>query len=269
MIERAPAKVNLVLRVGPPRPDGLHELASLFASLDLADQLELEEAERDEVICRGVDGDNLAARALAAFRAAGGEPPPLRVTIDKRIPVAAGLGGGSADAAAVLRGAQRLSPIDEAALAGVAAELGSDVPSQIRPGHAIVSGFGERVEPVPLPPMTLVLVPDTEGLSTAEVYTELDRLRPRAPEPDPAPLHELITRPRAEIVAAMANDLERAALTLRPGLEGTKGLLAAAGARNSLISGSGPTVVGVFFGRVEADEAASRFSQAIVTELAP
>jgi 4-diphosphocytidyl-2-C-methyl-D-erythritol kinase len=269
VIERAPAKVNLVLRVGPPRPDGLHELASLFASIDLADELEIEEAERDEVICPGVAGDNLAARALAAFREAGGDPPPLRVTIDKRIPVAAGLGGGSADAAAVLRAAQGLSPIDEAALAEAAAALGSDVPSQLKPAHAIVTGTGERVEPVSLPPMTLLLVPDAEGLSTAEVYAELDRLRPGAPEPDPAPLQELVKRPRAEIVAAMANDLERAALSLRPDLEDTKALLTAAGARNSLISGSGPTVVGVFFGRVEADEAASRLPQAIVTELAP
>jgi 4-diphosphocytidyl-2-C-methyl-D-erythritol kinase len=266
--ERAPAKVNLVLRVGPQRPDGMHQVASLFASLDLADELTIEEAERDEVICPGVDGENLASRALAAFRAAGGDAPPLRVTIDKRIPVAAGLGGGSADAAAVLRVAQRLSPIDEAALADVAAALGSDVPSQLKPAHAIVTGTGERVEPVSLPPMVLVLVPAEQGLSTATVFAELDRLRPRAPEPDPAPLHELVKRPRAEIVAAMANDLELATLSLRPDLEGTKGLLSAYGARNSLISGSGPTVVGVFFGRGETEQVLRIFPQAIVTELA-
>ena len=99
----APAKLNLCLYLGPRRDDGLHELCSLFEPLALADLIEVAEAERDEVICPGVEGENLAARALAALRERGWERPPLRVEIEKRIPVAAGLGGGSADAAAVLR----------------------------------------------------------------------------------------------------------------------------------------------------------------------
>src|SRR4051812_38957676 len=107
--ETAPAKVNLVLHVGPRRGDGLHELASLFASLDLADDVTVEPAGQDEVLCAGVEGPNLAQAALEAFRAASGELPPLRVVIEKRIPVAAGLGGGSADAAAVLRAANTIA----------------------------------------------------------------------------------------------------------------------------------------------------------------
>src|SRR3954469_14023977 len=101
--ESAPAKVNLILHVGRRRADGLHDICSLFASLDLADHVTVEPAGADEVICAGVGGPNLAQAAVEALRAdAARELPPLRVTIDKRIPVAAGLGGGSADAAAVL-----------------------------------------------------------------------------------------------------------------------------------------------------------------------
>jgi 4-diphosphocytidyl-2-C-methyl-D-erythritol kinase len=103
MLIHAPAKINLCLFLGPAREDGLHELCSLFEPLALADMIDVTEAERDQVLCPGVEGENLAARALAALRESGWEAPPLRVGIEKRIPVAAGLGGGSADAAAVLR----------------------------------------------------------------------------------------------------------------------------------------------------------------------
>src|SRR6476659_1790091 len=99
----APAKLNLCLFLGPRRQDGLHELCSLFEPLALADAIEVEDAERDEVLCEGVEGENLAARALSALRERGWGRAPLRIEIEKRIPVAAGLGGGSADAAAVLR----------------------------------------------------------------------------------------------------------------------------------------------------------------------
>src|SRR5690349_17762991 len=103
MLVHAPAKLNLCLFLGPRRADGLHELCSLFEPLALADRIEVGEAERDEVACEGVEGENLAALALRALRERGWRAPPRRVEISKRIPVAAGLGGGSADAAAVLR----------------------------------------------------------------------------------------------------------------------------------------------------------------------
>ena len=143
----APAKLNLCLYLGPRREDGLHELCSLFEPLALADSIEVSEAERDEVICPGVEGENLAARALAALRERGWDAPPLRVEIEKRIPVAAGLGGGSADAAAVLRLAA--GEVDD--LPAIAAGLGADVPSQLDPSLALVRGAGERVERLPDP----------------------------------------------------------------------------------------------------------------------
>ena len=127
----------------------------------------------DEVVCPGVEGENLAARALAALRERGWERPPLRIEIEKRIPVAAGLGGGSADAAAVLR----LAAGEVADLEQIAAALGADVPSQLTPALALVRGAGERVEPLPEPaPHAVVLLPDGGGLSTAAVFAEADRL---------------------------------------------------------------------------------------------
>src|SRR5258705_6152742 len=149
----APAKVNLGLFVGPRRPsDGRHELATVMQSISLADELTLEPAapgaEQDEVLCPGVPGPpgaNLAAAALRAFRASTGwDAAPVRLTIAKRIPVAAGLGGGSADAAAALRLASHASGAgDERLLRRLAAELGSDVPAQISPGRWLAGGAGE------------------------------------------------------------------------------------------------------------------------------
>ncbi len=150
MLVHAPAKLNLGLYLGRPRPDGLHELCSLFEPLALADLIRIEEAERDEVICAGVEGENLAARALAKLRERGWDGPPLRIEIEKRTPVAAGLGGGSADAAAILR----LASGTLADLPAIAAELGADVPSQLRPALALVQGAGRGSSRCPPRPRT-------------------------------------------------------------------------------------------------------------------
>jgi len=278
-VERAHAKVNLVLRVGPPHADGLHPLCSLFVALELADEVTvgLGAASTDEVLCPGVEGDNLAACAIAAFRAAAPDVPlpPLRIEIQKRIPIAAGLAGGSADAAAVLRAANALAgaPLSPDQLREIAADLGSDVPSQVEPAHAIVSGVGERVERVDLPPMTLVLVPQDEGLSTAAVYGELDRLRDDAAgspslavgpadagPPDRLasdPLRRLAAGPLEQIAAGLANDLQPAALSLRPELAEPIATLRDAGALAAQVSGSGPTTFGLFADRVAAERAAA------------
>jgi 4-diphosphocytidyl-2-C-methyl-D-erythritol kinase len=173
MLLRAPAKLNLCLYLGRPRDDGLHDLCSLFEPLELADLIEVSPAERDEVICPGVEGENLAMRALTGLRERGWEHEPLRVEIEKRVPVAAGLGGGSGDAAAILR----LAAGEVADLPALAAELGADVPSQLRPSLALVRGAGERVEPLPRPAAhAAVLLPGGGGLSTAAVFAEADRL---------------------------------------------------------------------------------------------
>jgi 4-diphosphocytidyl-2-C-methyl-D-erythritol kinase len=274
--ETAPAKVNLVLRVGEPGPGGLHPLCSLFARIALADEVTVAEAARDEVVCPGVEGDNLAGRAVRALRAAAGPEviPPLRVRIVKRIPVAAGLGGGSADAAAVLRAANALAgdPLDRCALHELARNLGSDVPSQLAPGHAVVSGAGERVEPVELDPMAVVLVPDTEGLSTGAVYAQLDRMRAggEAPAPaglDPGPLRRLAGRPPAHLATRLENDLQLPALSLRPGLAKRLDAVREQGALGALVSGSGPTVLGLFEDSERAVAAAQEISGALVTDV--
>jgi 4-diphosphocytidyl-2-C-methyl-D-erythritol kinase len=264
--ELAPAKVNLVLRIGPLAPNGLHEVCSLFASLELADVVEVRESDRDEVICGGVDGPNLAQTAIEAFRERAALPP-LRVEIEKRIPVAAGLAGGSADAAAVLRAANEIAgrPFDGERLRAIAAPLGSDVPSQVVPSHAIVSGTGERVERVELPTMAVVLVPSLHGLSTADVFREAERLGTPRSELACEELHGIPDRDPWGIAAHLENDLQLAAVSLRPELEVT---LDEIGGLGSLVSGSGPTVFGLFASREGAEEAASRIPGALVTMVA-
>ena len=264
--ERAYAKVNLVLHVGRPGADGMHPLCSLFSAIDLADDVVVAPAERDEVICPGVGAGNLAERAVGEFRAqAGSAAGPMAVRIEKHGPIAAGLGGGSADAAAVLRAANALAgkPLDLEGLRAVAARVGSDVPSQVQPGHALVTGTGEHVEPVTLPPLPLVLLPG-EGLATADVYAELDRLEAWRDVLDPEPLRMLAAATLPEIAAGVENDLQPAALSLRPECEGSLRRLRQAGALAAAISGSGPTAFGVFSSSSEAAEVAAGMEGALI-----
>lgn len=260
----APAKINLGLFVGPVREsDGRHELVSVMQSISLADELTLEEAgadsNRDEIVCPGVPGDpneNLAAAALRAFRASTGwRAPPLRLRIVKRIPVAAGLGGGSADAAAALRLARHASGLgDDGLLLGLAAELGADVPAQVTPGRWLASGAGERLRE--LKPARsgfgVLVLPADVALSTADVYREADRLGQTRTEV------ELCTR-QAELYSALEhgaplpaatellhNDLQRAAVSLRPEIAIALEQARRVGAQPALVSGSGPTVIGLF-----------------------
>ncbi len=270
--ELAYAKLNLVLHVGPRREDGLHPVCSLMASIDLADEVTAEpkQSGEDTVGCEGVTGDNLATRALEEFRArAGRHLPPLAITIEKLIPVAAGLGGGSADAAATLRIANQLagSPLGREELLRLAADLGSDVPSQLEPCHALVQGTGERIDPVALPPLAAVLLPDTDGLSTKAVYAEIDRMRATRDDLDPEPLRRLAAGSPETLAAALENDLQHAALSLRPDLKGRLDALADAGALGAAVSGSGPTCFGLFADRAAAEAAASELPGALVTEL--
>ncbi|HWA55217.1 MAG TPA: hypothetical protein VG816_13695 [Solirubrobacterales bacterium] len=268
---QAPAKLNLCLYLGGTREDGLHELCSLFEPLALADRLVVTEAERDEVICPGVEGENLATRALAALRERGWSRPPLRIEIEKRTPVAAGLGGGSADAAAVLR----LAAGEVADLEQIAAGLGADVPSQLTPALALVRGAGEGVELLPEPSEhAVVLLPDGGGLSTAAVFAEADRLGLGR---SAAELDELAGQLRQVAGAGssplsyaelLVNDLEPAARSLRPGIGDALDALRDAGAPLALLTGSGPTTFGLFESLAAAREAAARIDRddAIVCE---
>lgn len=272
MTLRAPAKLNLALYLGPRREDGRHELASLVVPLSLADRISVAEAEADEVVCPGVAEPNLAALALAELRERGWRRPPLRIEIEKRIPVAAGLGGGSADAAAVLR----LAEGEVGGLDRIAAALGADVPSQIHPTLALLRGAGELVEELPRPgEFGLVMIADESGLSTAEVFAEADRLGlGRSPDE----LDALAARLRQaagsgasplEHPELLVNDLEHAALSLRPGIREALDALRDAGAPVALVTGSGPTAYGLFADLATADRAARmlspRWAGAIVT----
>jgi 4-diphosphocytidyl-2-C-methyl-D-erythritol kinase len=245
--ERAPAKLNLCLFLGPTRADGRHELVTVFDSVDLADELEVVASSADEVSCEGVAGPNLVLRALEALRAAGWEASPVRVTIDKRIPVAAGLGGGSADAAAMLRCASRLAPVSDERIREIAASLGADVPGQLRPGVSLGTGAGELIQPLPaFEPYGVLVVPQPFGLLTPDVFREADRLGLLRSSAELEALAErVVPVPPAEL---FINDLQAAALSLAPAIEAVLESVCQAGADRALVCGSGPTVIGLFWG---------------------
>jgi 4-diphosphocytidyl-2-C-methyl-D-erythritol kinase len=259
-----------VLRVGPLAANGLHEVCSLFASLDLADVVEVEPAPEDSVECEGVDGPNLAAAAIERLRQYAPSMPPMRVRIKKLIPVAAGLAGGSADAAAAMRAANSFHelPFDDDHLREIAAALGSDVPSQIVPAHAVVTGTGQRVDRVDLPRMPVVLVPAATGLSTADVFRKAESMGLMREQLDPLDLYALAGETPATIGARLENDLQAATLRLRPELQGAIDQLHGAGALGAQVSGSGPTVFGLFTDLATAEAAAAEFLHAVVTMVA-
>jgi 4-diphosphocytidyl-2-C-methyl-D-erythritol kinase len=266
----APAKVNLGLFLGPVRQaDGRHELVSVMQSISLADELLLElapaGAANDELVCPGVPGpagENLAARALQAFRVrTAWEGPPLRLAITKRIPVAAGLGGGSGDAAAALRLAERASGLgDRGVLWELAAQLGADVPAQVFPGRWLAAGAGERLQELPPPSgsLGLLVLPLEAKLSTAEVYAEADRL---GLSRERGELRRLILAMQGALAqeeplpadeGLLANDLQQAAISLCPQIADALAEARLAGAATALVSGSGPTVLGLFPGGPDA-----------------
>ena len=267
----APGKVNLCLYLGETRGDGLHPLVSVFQPVTLADVLHLtsHDGPGDVVECPGVEGPNLAAKALAAYRAATAyDGPPLHLLIEKHVPVAAGMGGGSGDAAAALRLIAYAAghPADPA-IHAVAPTLGADVPSQVEPRRALVTGAGEHVEPLPPgPPVGILVAPSEHQLSTPDVFREADRLGlPR----DDADLAEREREIRTALDTGalphhlVHNDLQAAACSLQPGIERELDRMRAAGARSALVSGSGPTVFGLFDSPQEAERAAREHPHAI------
>jgi len=266
----APGKVNLCLCLGEARPDGRHELVTLFESVSLADELLVTTVagDRDQVICPGVRGPNLVSSALHGLRSSGWRAPAIRVEIRKRVPVAAGMGGGSADAAAMLRLAPRLAPVPASVLAELARRLGADVPSQLQPGVALGTGAGEVVQPLsPLAPHAFLILPQPVALSTAEVYREADRLGlSRAADQLSVTHLELVRALGSEGVGArlggarlggagaelplwlLVNDLEPAAISLCPQIGEAREAALAAGAEHAIVCGSGPTVAGLYRG---------------------
>ncbi len=208
------AKVNRELRVGPRRADGYHEIRSRFVTVDLADSLELREGASWEFSCAGgpEDDSNLAARAAAELAKAAGIPRRGALSLEKRIPAGAGLGGGSADAAVALGMLTRLWDVSMPAerLAAIAASIGSDVPYFLSGGEADVGGRGERVvarEDSPARVITILVPPF--ALATAEVYAAFDRIGGAEPPPE-----RLAIETNGRFLGP--NDLERAVAAVRP-----------------------------------------------------
>ncbi|MDQ4093868.1 MAG: 4-(cytidine 5'-diphospho)-2-C-methyl-D-erythritol kinase [Actinomycetota bacterium] len=264
---RAPAKVNLHLAVGGPRLDGYHELVSVFQALSVTDEVTVAATDTPGVQVYGegagtvpTDRRNLAWRAVLALAEHVRRRPAVRVVLRKSIPVAGGMAGGSADAAGTLvalAGLWRLD-ISREELAGLAAGLGSDVPFALHGGTALGTGRGEYLVPV-LTRHTFhwVVALDHGGLSTSDVYRELDRLRAHGSPPqrlgDVEPLLEALAsgNPR-QLALLLGNDLQAASVSLRPALRRTLRAGVDAGALAGMVSGSGPTCA---FLCVDADAA--------------
>lgn len=271
---RAPAKINVYLGVGPLRPDGFHGLATVFHALQLSDDVV---AERDEpgrvsveVVAEpgsGVDVDavpcdetNLAHRAAETLRRYAGVECGVRLRIVKRIPVAGGLAGGSADAAAALVACDAVwdTGCGRAELATLGARLGSDVPFALHGGTALGSGRGEHLAPVMSPSrLHWVLAVAEGGLSTPEVYARLDRIRAGRPGAAPSVPDGLLSALRRSdvdgVAAHLGNDLQAPACELRPSLRRVLDTGRELGAVGGVVSGSGPTVA-----FLASDEAAAR-----------
>jgi len=272
----APAKVNLGLRIVGRRADGYHELESLFAPVDLADAIALRaERTRDASVSLAIAGDtsgappgdaNLAVRAARAFLARSGITARVTLGLTKRTPVAAGLGGGSSDAAAVLRGLGQAFPaaVPAHALEEIALALGADVPFFLDPRPAWVTGIGERRAPVAgVPSLALVLANPGVALSTAEVFRAYDAIAaPPAPRAGPPTSLAREFGEDGALAARLHNDLEAPAVRLCPPIARLRAELSAAGARAVGMSGSGATVYGVFADRAAADRAAARIAVA-------
>jgi len=268
LVLSAAAKVNLALEVLSRRADGYHEIATVLMTVDLSDRLTLEDVETLELRANTpdvpADATNLALRAALALREAAGISRGVRITLDKRIPVAAGLGGGSADAAAVLLGLNRLWKLrwPAARLAEVAVSLGMDVPFFLRGGGALATGRGENLEPVASASLALVLANPRFGSSTAEaygrvtpeMYTDGRRVR--------ALVRALGTRRAAGVAASLYNGLEAAVAPTHPEIQRMRAALLAAGALGAAMSGSGPTVFGVARSFEHARQLRARLSRA-------
>ena len=263
---RAPAKVNLTLRVGPRRADGLHAIESLVAFADVIDELTFDPARPRGLEMRGPlraacgpTSDNLVMKAAAALSARIFDLKLGHFTLFKRIPVAAGLGGGSADAAAALRLLAEANglTLDDPRVQDAAQSTGADVPVCLDPRPRMMRGAGEQLSPpLPLPLLAAVLVNPGVSLATKDVFTAYDQSPPQpltaAPMPSFSSQEELLAYLRAE-----TNDLEPAAMSLQPAIvDALAALRALPQCRLARMSGSGPTCFGLFDSRQDAAAAA-------------
>jgi 4-diphosphocytidyl-2-C-methyl-D-erythritol kinase len=287
---RVPAKINLHLGVGPLRADGYHELNTVYHAISLFDELTARPGDTLTLTMEGegagellLDDSNLIIQAARALAARARVPAYARLHLRKAIPLAGGLAGGSADAAATLLACDALwgTGYTKDELAEIGAELGSDVPFLLHGGTALGTGHGETVSPILARPTTWhwVLALADGGLSTPEVYRELDRLRdspwpPTALENADELMGALRQRKPEVLGAALANDLQPAALSLRPALADVLKAGYDAGALAGIVSGSGPTCVflaadGAHAERVAAGLTAAGVCRSAVTARGP
>ncbi|QEH93915.1 4-(cytidine 5'-diphospho)-2-C-methyl-D-erythritol kinase [Dermacoccus abyssi] len=266
VVVRVPAKVNLELRVGPLRDDGFHDLATTFHAVDIFDEVTVTPDAEFSVSVTGVGEDkvptdetNLAYRAAALLAERFDVEERCAISIVKAIPVAGGMAGGSADAAATLVACDTLWGLGlrRHELEEIAAELGSDVPFALTGGTALGTGRGEQIVPVLATGTFEWLFALThEGLSTPSVYAECDRLREGEDVPEPQPSDGLLASLRSGdvhgVALAMHNDLESAALSLMPSLRPLMEMGLEMGALCALVSGSGPTVAFLLKDRQDA-----------------
>lgn len=252
--EKAPAKINLMLDVLHKRNDGYHEVEMIMTMVDLSDRLTMSELPRDTIIISSqagyipLDEKNLAFQAARLIKERYNVSTGVHIHLDKHIPVAAGLAGGSSDAAAALRGLNKLWKlgISDAELRVLGAELGSDVPFCITGGTALASGRGELLKPLPNPPQCwVILAKPPINVSTAEVYgrVKADQIahHPSARQMENAIRNASFT----EVCNALGNVLEDVTLKLYPEVEHLKNSMIRLGADGVLMSGSGPTVFGL------------------------
>ena len=285
---RTNSKINLFLRVVGGRADGYHELESIFHGVQLADdmRLTLTHNGRVDVEMRAADGfhgrlpeleENLAYLAVQALVDRGFEHEGLLIEIEKRVPLGAGLGGGSGNAAGVLVGLNHLLELDLPleSLVEVGAIVGSDVPYCIGGGTALVMGRGENMTPLPAPQdLWFVLGISNEPLMTGEVYAAFDEAGVELEDAPSAPMVlALGAGDVTDIAALLHNDLEVGAFTLRPELTAAKQELADAGSLGAGLTGTGPTVFGLAEGPEHAREVAGRvrgsFDRVEVVKTAP
>ncbi|MFD7441015.1 4-(cytidine 5'-diphospho)-2-C-methyl-D-erythritol kinase [Streptomyces sp. NPDC059909] len=270
---RVPAKVNVQLAVGAARVDGYHDLANVFLAVGLYDEVTVTPADELTITCSGpgadqvpLDRTNLAARAAELLAARRGIDPAVHIHIAKDIPVAGGMAGGSADGAGALLACDALwsTGASKAELLDICAELGSDVPFSLVGGAALGTGRGERLTELPVGgAFHWVFAVADGGLSTPAVYREFDRLNAGVDVPVPVAspmlLDALRTGDATALAGALVNDLQPAALSLRPSLADTLRAGTDAGALAGLVSGSGPTTA---FLAKDAD-AAEQISEAL------
>ena len=258
---RVPAKINLCLGVGGVRQDGYHSIATVYQAIDIHDEVRAEPAEGPDIeVTVNVDAtaessiivptgaDNLAAKAAVALRDAAGLTDGVRLAIRKVIPVAGGMAGGSADAAAALVACNAVwgAGFSRDELAEIAADVGSDVPFMLHGGNAMGSGRGEQISPILARGSYYWAVAVSEqGLATPDVFAEFDRLNPDRDVQPPAVPDDLLAALRSgdanDLGDALSNDLTEAALSLRPDLEDVLAIGRGAGALGAIVSGSGPT----------------------------